>query len=212
MPRKPATPMDTANSPWAQPGDRERERAAKREAVLRMAARFFNQKGFHTTSLDDVANALNVTKPTIYHYFANKDEILFECTRRGLSAIITASREAAAQGGTGASRLHGVLMTYAMVMMDDYGICVARTQDHSLSEASRKQFRALKREIDTLIRQVVIEGVEDGSLKVRDVRIATFTAAQSLNGLGNWYNPGGPSGKEETARLVVATLMEGLSA
>ncbi|WP_068300756.1 TetR/AcrR family transcriptional regulator [Pararhodobacter sp. CCB-MM2] len=208
MPRK-AAQIDA--SPWSQPGDRERERAAKREAVLRTAARFFNQKGFHATSLDDVATALNVTKPTIYHYFANKDEILFECTRRGLSAIIDASREAAAQGGTGASRLRSVLMAYAMVMLDDYGICVARTQDYNLTEASRKQFRALKRDIDALIRQVVAEGAEDGSLKVRDVRIATFTAAQALNGMGNWYNSDGPVGKEDTARQVVETLMDGLS-
>ncbi|MCA0204728.1 TetR/AcrR family transcriptional regulator [Pararhodobacter sp.] len=210
MPRKPALSADA--SPWAPPGDRERERAAKREAVLRTAARFFNQKGFHATSLDDVANALNVTKPTIYHYFANKDEILFECTRRGLGAIIEASRKAAAQGGTAAERLRSVLMAYAMVMLDDYGICVARTQDHLLSEPSRKQFRALKREIDALIRQVVAEGAADGSLRIRDVRIATFTAAQALNGLGNWYNPEGPTSPEGAARQVVETLMDGLSA
>lgn len=208
MPRKSAQ-IDA--SPWSQPGDRERERAAKREAVLRTAARFFNQKGFHATSLDDVAAALNVTKPTIYHYFANKDEILFECTRKGLGAIIDASREAAAQGGTGASRLRRVLAAYARVMLDDYGICVARTQDYNLTEPSRKKFRALKREIDALIRQVVAEGAEDGSLRVRDVRLATFTAAAAMNGLGNWYNPEGPTGKEETARLVIDTLMDGLT-
>lgn len=199
------------DSPWPQPDERARDRAAKREAVLRTAARFFNRKGFHATSLDDVAAALNVTKPTIYHYFANKDEILFECTRRGLDAIIEASRRTAGQGGTAAERLRGMLTAYAMVMMDDYGICVARTQDHLLAKPSRTHFRALKREIDALFRQVIAEGVEDGSLQVRDVRIASFTAAQALNGLGNWFSPEGPAGAPETARLVVATLMDGLT-
>lgn len=208
-----ATDIDSSTaSPWPEPGERARERAAKREAVLRTAARFFNEKGFHATSLGDVAAALNVTKPTIYHYFVNKDEILFECTRRGLDAIIEASRRSAGQGGTAAERLRRMLKAYATVMMDDYGICVARTQDHLLAEGSRKQFRALKREIDTLIRQVIAAGQEDGSLQVRDVRIATFTAAQALNGLGNWYNPDGPVSVDETARLVVATLMDGLAA
>lgn len=204
-------PLSGVPSPWPQADERARERAAKREAVLRIAARFFNQKGFHATSLDDVAAALNVTKPTIYHYFASKDEILFECTRRGLDAIIEASRRSAAQGGSAAARLRRMLTAYAVVMMDDYGICVARTQDHLLAEPSRKRFRALKREIDTLIRQVVGEGQEDGSLKVPDARIATFTAAQALNGLGNWFNPEGPASPEEIARLVVATLMDGLT-
>lgn len=204
-------PLISTASPWPQADMRARERAAKREAVLRTAARFFNRQGFHATSLDDVAAALNVTKPTIYHYFANKDEILFECTRRGLDAIIEASRRAAGQGGSAADRLREMLTAYAIVMMDDYGICVARTQDHLLAEASRKQFRALKREIDALIRQVIAEGQEDGSLQARDVRIATFTAAQALNGLGNWFNPDGPASVNETARQAVAALMDGLA-
>ncbi|HHX90922.1 MAG TPA: TetR/AcrR family transcriptional regulator [Paracoccus sp.] len=211
MPRTIPLADDLTPSPWPQPDARAREREAKREAVLRTAARFFNTRGFHATSLDDVASALNVTKPTIYHYFANKDEILFECTRRGLDAIIAASRRSAGQGGSAAERLRSMLSAYAIVMMDDYGICVARTQDHLLAEASRTQFRALKREIDTLIRRVVREGQEDGSLKVTDARIATFTAAQALNGLGNWYDPEGPESAAEIARRVVDTLMDGLS-
>ncbi len=76
-----------AASPWPTPEERAREREQKREAVLSTAVRLFNSKGFHATSLDDVALALNVTKPTIYHYFANKDEVLFECVRRGLELL-----------------------------------------------------------------------------------------------------------------------------
>ncbi len=198
------------DSPWASASERERERAAKREAVLRTAARLFNAKGYHATSLDEVAVALNVTKPTIYHYFANKDEILFECTRRGLDAIVAAARAATAQGGTAADRLRVLLMTYASCMLDDYCMLVARTQDNQLSPDSRAQFRALKREIDGHLRQVIADGVADGSLAVADVRIAAFAMASALNGLGSWFNPEGPHSVEETARLAVSTLLDGV--
>ena len=66
-------------SPWKKPADRQKEREIKRDAVLRAAAQAFNENGFHKTSLDDVAERLNVTKPTIYYYVKNKDQILFEC-------------------------------------------------------------------------------------------------------------------------------------
>lgn len=197
-------------SPWSSPDAREREREAKREAVLRTAARFFNERGFHATSLDDVAAALNVTKPTIYHYFANKDEILYECTRRGLDQIAAIARHSADQRGTAADRLRAMLTAYALIMLDDFGICVARTQDHLLSPESRKGFRALKREIDGLIRQVIAEGVAEGSLSVPDVRVASFTAGVALNGLGSWFRPDGPVGAEDTARLTVAVLLDGM--
>ena len=197
-------------SPWSSAAERERERAAKREAVLRTAARLFNAKGYHATSLDEVATALGVTKPTIYHYFANKDEILFECTRRGLDAIVEAARRVSERGGSGADRLRALLTAYALCMLDDYGICVVRTHDSQLAPESRGRFRALKREIDLHIRQVIVAGVEDGSLRVRDVRIAAFTTASALNGLGGWFRPDGALSAAETAELAVAGLMDGL--
>lgn len=205
----PRTPPGTP-SPWSSPDVREREREAKREAVLRTAARFFNERGFHATSLDEVAAALNVTKPTIYHYFASKDEILYACTRRGLDQIAAIARRSADQHGTAADRLRAMLTAYALIMMDDFGICVARTQDHLLSPDSRRGFRALKREIDGLIRQVIAEGVAEGSLSVPDVRIASFTAGVAMNGLASWFRPDGPIGAAETARLTVAVLLDGM--
>lgn len=54
-------------SPWSKQRDRERERRVKRDAVLRVAGRMFNEKGFHATSLDEVAERLHVSKPTLYY-------------------------------------------------------------------------------------------------------------------------------------------------
>ena len=65
----------------------------KRDAVIRAAARAFNEQGFHNTSLDDIAAALEVTKPTIYYYVTNKEQLLFECFVAGLEPIRAALRE-----------------------------------------------------------------------------------------------------------------------
>ncbi len=53
-------------SPWAVRHRRPRDHDLKRDAVVRAAAREFNARGYHNTSLDDVAAALGVTKPTVY--------------------------------------------------------------------------------------------------------------------------------------------------
>ena len=201
-----------ALAPWADTDRRERAREAKREAVLLAAVRLFNARGYHATALDDVATALGVTKPTIYHYFANKDEILFECLRRGLDGVALAARQASAQGGSAAVRLRAVLTAYGVLITDDFGMCVARTQDHHLAADSRARFRALKREIDGILRSVIAEGQQDGSLAVGDTRIAAFTAASALNGLGQWFNPEGPLAREDAARATTDVLMGGMIA
>ena len=75
-------------------------RALKREAVLRVAVRMFNERGFHATSLDEVAERLNISKPTLYYYVKNKDEILFECVNIGLRQLQDAIAQ---EHGRGAS-------------------------------------------------------------------------------------------------------------
>lgn len=198
-------------SPWPKAADREKERGEKREAVLKAAVQCFNERGFHATSLDDVAISLNVTKPTIYYYFANKDEILFECVRLGLEGIRCIAEAAEAQGGNGMERLRALMHGYAVIMTKDFGICVTRTVDHELSGESRAKFRSLKREIDMTIRQVIEEGMADGSIAAGDARLMTFTIAGALNWIARWYEPTGTMTAEQVADASVETLTRGLA-
>ena len=205
------SPASKIKSPWEPPEARKRERSIKRDAVLKTAVLFFNDKGFHATSLDDVAESLNVTKPTIYHYFSNKDEILFECTRLGLETIRHAIAEAASRNGNAHERLEALLHDYALYMTQDFGMCVIRTADYELSDESRKQFRALKREIDLLVRGLVAEGMREGSIAKGDPRLVTFTITGALNWIARWYQRDGPISAEETVKGCVDTLMDGLT-
>jgi AcrR family transcriptional regulator len=198
-------------SPWPKPEQRQQSRALKREAVLLRAVEFFNEKGFHATSLEDVAVSLNVTKPTIYHYFSNKDEILFACVQRGLEDIRHAAEAAEQAGGNGIQRLRALLIDYAMMMSDGFGACVGRTPDHALSPESLARIKLLKRDTDAIVRRVIEDGMADGSIAVADVRLTTFTVLGALNWISRWYDPGGPLSKREIAEHSVATLIGGLA-
>lgn len=196
----------------AAPGDRRRRgRAVKREAVLAVAAEMFAEKGFRATSLDEVAARLGVTKPTLYRYVSSKDEILFDCAKRGLKMIHDAAEAGAGEGRSGRDRLEVMMRRYALAMTQDYCRCVTRTSDTELSEESRKEFRRLKREIDEALRAVVREGMEDGSLRKGDVRLTTFALTGALNWIGRWFEPGREMTPETVAEGVVGTLLAGLA-
>ena len=83
--RKPSPPAGA--SPWKPAGARAQQREAKRNAVLQTAARLFNERGYHATSLDDIAEQLHVSKPTLYYYVKSKDDILLECVRTALGMM-----------------------------------------------------------------------------------------------------------------------------
>lgn len=197
-------------SPWVGSVERAEIQRRKREAVLETAVRHFNARGFSSTSLDDVARELGVTKPTIYHYFKNKDEILFECVRRGLDSLRDAATLDAGLEGPAIWRLDQVMRRYGLIMTQDFGQIVTRTGDFELTDESRTKFRALKRQIDLTVRSIVQQGIDDGSIKGDDARIITFTITGALNWIGLWYKPDGEITAQEAVNTTVATLLDGL--
>src|SRR3954463_5445713 len=99
--RKDARPA----SPWEARRRPRHEHALKREAVIHAAARAFRERGYHNTSLDDLAATLGVTKPTLYLYVPNKEAILFECFRAGLAQMVESLSAAESAGGAARERL-----------------------------------------------------------------------------------------------------------
>lgn len=73
----------------------------KREALLREAIAAFNQKGFHATSLGDIATSLGVTKAALYHYFPNKHALLFEAFAEALRVGFRPSRPPSGMAAAG---------------------------------------------------------------------------------------------------------------
>jgi TetR/AcrR family transcriptional regulator len=66
--------------------DRTEQHTMKREAVLREAAAAFNRRGYHSTSLDELAANLGVTKAALYYYFPNKQTLLSACFAQVMQA------------------------------------------------------------------------------------------------------------------------------
>src|SRR6266404_9571720 len=138
---------DRPPSPWRASRERQHDREVKRQAVIRAAAHAFNHKGYHNTSLDDIAAALEVTKPTVYYYVSNKEQLLFECFVAGIEPIRAGLREAKSLDVPARERLNTVLRNYAQAMASEFGWCMVRVEDQDLSPAMSSQIKAMKSEI-----------------------------------------------------------------
>lgn len=209
-PQPPAPEPVAAASPWAPVSLREHQREAKRNAVLAAAAQLFNERGFHATSLDDIAARLNVTKPTLYYYVKNKDEILLQCVSKGLEMMLDGIDASRAAGGKAIDQLMTCMQVYARIVTQDFGMCLIRVGDEQLPPDSRKELRRLKSAIDQEFRRLVAEGVEEGSLQPCDPKMTAFVIAGALSWIGRWYQPGGEYTPEQVAQQCIATLCDGV--
>jgi AcrR family transcriptional regulator len=191
--------------------DRRRDPDSKKEAVLHIAVRMFLERGFWRTSLSDVAEKLNITKPALYHYFHNKEEIYLECYRRGISLIQANLDRLRTHSGSGLEKVAGFIYTYAVVIASDFGRCVVRQDDRELSQEARAEVRSYKRQVDRCLRSFIEEGMKDGSIRSCNVKLTAFSIAGAVNSLALWFEPGGDLTAEQVAAGFVKTLTGGVA-
>lgn len=201
---KKTSPADPATALWAPVTTRVRDRERKRDAVIAAAARAFRARGYHNTSLDDIAGVLNVTKPTVYHYVENKEQLLFECFRAGLRQIMEAFEEVRTSKAPARQRLAIVVTRYAQAITSDFGWCMVQAENQDLSPAMSRKVKALKSEIDQGLRRLLQEGASDGSLRKCDAKMTAFAIAGSLNWIAHWYR----SDESLTAAEIAARFIE----
>jgi AcrR family transcriptional regulator len=197
-------------SPWRASRERLRDREVKREAVIRAAAREFNLKGYHNTSLDDIAARLEVTKPTVYYYVTSKEQLLFECFVAGVEQIRAAFREVRDLEVPARERLNAVLRHYGEAVASEFGWCMVRAEDQDLPPAMSRHIKTLKSEIDHGIRRLIKEGVQDGSISSCDPKMTAFALAGALNWIAHWYREDRSLTGAEIADAFVTVFEGGL--
>lgn len=161
--------------------------------------------------MGELAQRLKITKPALYYYFQNKEEIVVECYRQGITLIESGLDNALVQHGTGFEKVRAYVEAYATtVVQHEFGRCVAILDDDTFSEATRREVREQKRRIDTTLRHYIEEGIRDGSIAPCDTKLAAFAIAGAINWIGTWYQPGGPLTPREIGRQFAALLTYGL--
>jgi len=189
----------------------EEQFARRRQALLLEAGRAFNKRGFHETSLDDVARALNVTKPALYYYFKDKHEILYECHRTAMDLCDRVREAADRDGGTGAERLRRHLIGYVEGLTDALGACHVLTEHNALRLEDRARIQKRRRAFDTWLRGLVLQGIADGSIAPCEPKLAVFFFMGAVNAIQRWFETGGAFSGRQVAEAYADLLFRGLA-
>ncbi len=158
-----------------------------------------------------MARKLKITKPALYYYFHNKEEIYLECYRRGIALTQRSLEQIRAHDGSGLEKVAGFIQTYTVIIAKDFGRFLVRQDDRELSPKAQAEVRAEKRKIDQSLRSFIEQGVEDGSIRSCSVRLASFSLAGAIHSLANWFEPGGALTAEQVASEFAQTLTQGLA-
>lgn len=169
--------------------DREYQSHIKREAFYRVGAIYFNQKGYKGTSLDEIANSLDVTKGAFYYHIKNKEELLYQCFNRSLDVESRLLNKAGASQANGLKKIELSLRYLFNIQFSEQGPLIRYRVLPSLDEQHRKAVLKANKNNSKILGTYIDQGFADGTLRPMDVDIAQNVlsgAVEASPELANW--------------------------
>ena len=179
--------------------------------VYRTAAQIILRKGYDATSINDIANALGMTKAGLYHYISGKKELLFDIMSFGLDELEEEVITPAHSIADTAARLRFIIASHArLVTRGEGAITILVDEITALTPAQNRKITRRKRAHFDRLRQVLNKLKSEGRLHDLDTTVATFSLLGMINWLSRWFRQDGALTEEQIAEEIVKIALSGL--
>lgn len=197
----------------AGPSTRGRGRPARhsQDELLELVAREFLARGYDATSMEDLARATGLTKSSIYHHVAGKEELLRRAVARAVDALFAVLDEPGSTSGPAVARLEHVVRRSADVLVAQLPYVTLLLRVRGNTEAERWALER-RRGFDARLSALVQAAIDDGDLRADlDPRLVTRLLFGMVNSVVEWYRPGGTHSAQEVADALVRLAFDGLT-
>lgn len=184
----------------------------RRESIVEQAALLYARNGFLGASVSDLAEACDISKSAIYHYYPSKEDILFDVMYSHIESLEETARPIIAAKGAGEERLlklaHEFMLLYAGAQARHK---VLLNELDQLPQARRTKIVAMQRKVIELTGSLLAELQPKLRNKPGRRFAVTMLFFGMLNWTHTWFDPNGPVSAEELAEMAVALTLRGLA-
>jgi len=181
------------------------------QEIYLLAAQLFVERGVESTSLSDIANALNITKAALYYYFESKQELLYRIVELGLDNVKNEVLDPAREIADPEERLKFIITNHARLAAEgNHAVIIVSHEMNSLSFTQREAILKRRREYFEFVRDTLVEIQTDAKLNDIDMTTATFTLFGMILWLSRWYRSSGKLSVEKVCQDVCDMALKGL--
>jgi TetR/AcrR family transcriptional regulator, cholesterol catabolism regulator len=181
------------------------------QEIYLLAAQLFVERGVESTSLSDIANALNITKAGLYYYFESKQDLLYRIVELGLDNVKAEVLDPAREIKDAEERLKFIILNHARLAAEgNHAVIIVSHEMNSLSFTQREAVLRRRREYFEFVRETLVEIQTDAKLNPIDMTTATFTLFGMILWLSRWYRSSGKLSVEKVCQDVCDMALKGL--
>ena len=182
-----------------------------RDEILEAAAQIFREKGFHAASMQDIAEAVNLQKASLYYHVSSKQEILLDLLNRALDLLIEQIEQSTAQPHPPDVKIRQAIDAYLQTMLEHRDLAAVLLLEHRSLEPQYHARHIPRRDrFERLWRDLILEGQEQGVFACADPAVAARYLMGVMNWTITWYRPEGTLSPGDLAAQYGDLFLAGL--
>jgi AcrR family transcriptional regulator len=186
-------------------------RTMTREDILEAAAQVFRQKGFHGASMNDIADAVNLRKASLYHHVTSKQEMLVEILDQALQLLLERISSITTQDIPADKKLQLMIREYLQILVENIDLAAVLLFEHrSLERRQRARHIPNRDKFESLWKDTIVEGVRARLFVCEDPALATRALFGAMNWTITWFREDGEMSIEKVADQYTKLLLHGL--
>jgi AcrR family transcriptional regulator len=184
----------------------------RRAELGRAAARLFSERGYHGTSMQDLADALGLQRGSLYAHIGSKQELLFGVVDEGADRFLERGRQAIDMAGPADARLRRLLVGHIETAIEHLDAATVFLNEwRYLAEDLRASVQQKRDRYEEMVRSIISDGIAAGDFRTdADVGFAARLVLSAGNWTYAWYRPGGELGPREIGERFAELLIRGL--
>jgi AcrR family transcriptional regulator len=183
-----------------------------RDEILEAAAQIFSQKGYHGTSMQDIALSVNLQKASIYHHVSSKQKILFELLNQGLDVLGERVESAVERSGSPDERLRRAICAYLSTLTEYQDLASVLLLEYRSLEPEYLDRHIPRRDrFEQIWRDLIQDGVDDGIFTCDHPSLSARALLGILNWTVTWFRADGPMSAKEIADQLADLFLMGLT-
>jgi AcrR family transcriptional regulator len=187
-------------------------RTDRKEELLTLASQLFAERGFHNTSMQDIADVAGIQKASIYYYYKSKDAILSDVLLEGVSDLLRDAREAVASSTNPEEQLRALLRAHVRNLRRNLNQVIVFLHERRALDGRPEfsQYFEWRREYDAMYVGILRAGQEQGLFCDGDPRVMAYGILGSYNWLVQWWKPDGPLSIDEIHQVLAEMALKGV--
>lgn len=185
------------------------KRRKKSDAILASAVAAFRRHGYHGTSMREIADALELTKGSLYYYFDSKADILEAAHDRALDRMLSALGRVEAAGQDPAAELHELIVEHVRAMVDGFHGTALALELEALPPARLGCLVEKRDRYERGLRRILERGAASGVFRPVDARLACFALLGAINWMARWYRADGGADAAAIGRTFADVFLNG---